>query len=140
MMDKDNAMQKALALADEAEIVMLGTNGEDGYPHIKAMLKMENKGLKTIWFSTNTASKRIPQLKQDSRVCVYFVDFDDRKGLMLVGDIEILQDKASRERIWREGNEMYYPLGIDDPDYSVLRFTAKWGNYYHALDNLTFEL
>ena len=139
-MDKEDAIQKALTLADAAEIVMLGTNGDDGYPQIKAMLKMENEGLKTIWFSTNTSSKRIPQLERNSKASVYFVDFDDRKGLMLVGDIEILQDKVSRERLWREGYEMYYPQGVDDPDYSVLRFTAQWGNYYHALQNVTFEL
>jgi general stress protein 26 len=140
MMDKDDAIQKALDLANHAEIAMLGTNGDDGYPHIKAMIKMENEGLKTIWFSTNTSSKRLSQLERDSKTCVYFVDFDEWKGLMLVGDIEILQDKTSRERLWRDGYERYYPQGVDDPDYTVLRFTARWGNYYHALHNVTFEL
>ncbi len=36
--------------------------------------------------------------------------------------------------------EKYYPLGVTDPDYTVLRFTSQWGNYYHALSNVTFEL
>lgn len=139
-MDQADAIQKALALANAAQIAMLGTNGDDGYPHIKAMLKMENEGLKTVWFSTNTSSKRIAQLEANPKVSVYFVEFDEREGLMLVGDIEILQDQAARERLWREGNEKYYPLGINDPDYTVLRFTAQWGNYYHALENVTFEL
>ena len=139
-MEKEQATNQALALADSAEIVMLGTNGDDGYPNIKAMIKMENEGLKTIWFSTNTSSKRVTQLEANPKVCVYFIDFDQWKGLMLVGDIEILQDKASRERLWREGNERYYPQGVGDPDYTVLRFTARWGNYYHALQNVTFQL
>jgi len=139
-MENEEAIQKALALANAAEIVMLGTNGDNGYPHIKAMLKMENEGLKTIWFSTNTSSKRIAQLKRDPKTCVYFVDFENRMGLMLIGEVEILQDANARERLWREGYERYYPQGIDDPDYSVLRFTAEWGNYYHALQNVTFSL
>jgi general stress protein 26 len=42
--------------------------------------------------------------------------------------------------MWREGCEKYYPLGVTDPDYSVLRFTARWGNYYHGLANVTFEV
>ena len=29
---------------------------------------------------------------------------------------------------------------VTDPDYTVLRFTAQRGNYYHALSNVTFEL
>jgi general stress protein 26 len=139
-MQKEEAIREALALASRSGIAMLGTNGDNGYPNIKAMLKMENEGLNRIWFSTNTSSKRVGQLVQNSKVCVYFVDFEQWKGLMLVGDVEVLQDIESRQRLWREGFEKYYPLGVTDPDYSVLRFTARWGNYYHALSNVTFEL
>jgi len=59
---------------------------------------------------------------------------------MLVGTVEILQDSESRKMLWTEGNEVYYPLGVEDPDYSVLCFTAKQGNYYQALKNITFEI
>ena len=139
-MQKEKAIKEALALASRSGIAMVGTNGDNGYPNIKAMLKMENEGLNRIWFSTNTSSRRVGQLVQNSKTCVYFVDFEQWKGLMLVGDVEVLQDIESRQRLWREGFEKYYPLGVTDPDYSVLRFTAQWGNYYHALSNVTFEL
>jgi general stress protein 26 len=137
---EEEAIAEGLALANQAKIAMLGTKGDDGYPNIKAMIKVENQGLKTIWFSTNTSSKRVAQLLHDPKACVYFVDFDQWKGLMLVGTVEVLQDAESRKRLWTEGDERYYPLGVTDPDYSVLRFTAKWGNYYHALSNVTFPL
>jgi general stress protein 26 len=139
-MQKEEAIQHGLDLAKRATIAMLGTNGGDGFPQIKAMLKMENEGLQTIWFSTNTSSKRVAQVLRDAKTCVYFVDFNTWEGLMLVGTVEVLQDPASRQRMWREGCEKYYPLGINDPDYSVLRFTARWGNYYHGLSNVTFEV
>lgn len=139
-MQEEEAIREALALASRSSIVMLGTNGDNGYPNIKAMIKMENEGLNRIWFSTNTSSKRLGQLVRNSKACVYFVDFEQWMGLMLVGDVEVLQDRESRQRLWREGFEKYYPSGVTDPDYSVLRFTAQWGNYYHALSNVTFEL
>jgi general stress protein 26 len=139
-MQKEEAIREALALASRSDIAMLGTNGDNGYPNIKAMIKMENEGLNRIWFSTNTSSKRVGQLIRNSKACVYFVDFEQWMGLILVGDVEVLQDMESRQRLWREGFERYYPLGVTDPDYSVLRFTAQWGNYYHALSNVTFEL
>lgn len=139
-MQKEEAEGEGLALVNNAKIAMLGTNGNDGYPNIKAMIKAENQGLNRIWFSTNTSSKRVAQLLRDPKACVYFVDCDQWKGLMLVGTVEVLQDAESRQRLWTEGNERYYPLGVTDPDYSVLRFTARWGNYYHALSNVTFEL
>jgi general stress protein 26 len=139
-MQKEEGIREALALASRAGVAMLGTNGDNGYPNIKAMIKMENEGLNKIWFSTNTSSRRVGQLVRNSKASVYFVDFDQWMGLMLVGDVEVLQDKESKQRLWREGFEKYYPLGVADPDYSALRFTAQWGNYYHALSNVTFEL
>ena len=139
-MKKPEAIEKALALVGRSEIAMLGTNGDDGYPNIKAMINMEHHGLKEVWFSTNTSSRRVAQLLQDSKACVYYVDFDQWMGLMLVGSVEVLQDMESKERLWREGFEKYYPQGVTDPDYSVLRFTADWGNLYHALSNVTFEV
>lgn len=139
-MDQQEAMEKALALVGRSEIAMLGTNGDDGYPNIKAMINMEHEGLKTVWFSTNTSSRRVGQLLQDPKGCVYYVDFEKWMGLMLVGRVEVLQDMESKERLWRAGFEKYYPLGVTDPDYSVLRFTAEWGNFYHALSNVTFEV
>ena len=139
-MEEEEAIKQALALMSRSQIAMLGTNGDDGYPHVKAMINMEHEDLKTVWFSTNTSSRRTTQLLRDPRACVYFVDFDQWMGLMLVGDVEVLQDAESKQRLWREGFEKYYPLGVTDPDYSVLRFRAHWGNFYHALSNVTFEI
>lgn len=139
-MDKEIAIEQALALANRSGIVMLGTNGDDGTPNIKAMLKMENEGLKTVWMSTNTSSRRVGQLRRDPRACLYFIDMEKWMGVMLVGEVELLQDVESRQRLWREGFEKYYSLGVNDPDYTVLRFTARWGNYYHGLANVTFDL
>ena len=139
-MQKEEAIAEGLALVNRAKIAMLGTNGDDGYPNIKAMIKAENEVLTRIWFSTNTSSKRITQLNRNSKACVYFVDFNQWEGLMLVGNIEVLQDIESKKRLWREGYEKYYPSGVTDPDYSVLRFTAQWGDYYHALSEISFEL
>lgn len=139
-MEKIEAVAKSLELVGRSTIVMVGSNGDGGHPNIKAMLKAESEGLKRIWFSTNTSSRRIAQFRRDPKSCLYFVDFTLWMGLMLVGRMEILQDPEIRQRLWHPGDEKYYPLGVNDPDYSVLRFTAAWGNYYHSLANVTFDV
>ncbi len=139
-MSEETAIQKSLELAERAETAMLGTNGDDGYPNIKAMLKMASDGLKVFWFSTNTSSKRVAQLTRDGKACIYLVDTQTFEGLMLVGEVEVLTDAESRQHVWREGFERYYPKGVNDPDYTVLRFTSRWGNYYHGLQNVTFQV
>ena len=139
-MNKDEAIVKGLKLIETLSFCLLGTIGEDGFPNIKGMTNIKHEGIKKIWFSTNTSSKRVQQLREDNRACVYYVDGKDYKGLMLVGTIEILQDQESRKMLWFEGAERYYPLGVEDPDYSVLCFTSERGNYYHALQNVSFEI
>jgi general stress protein 26 len=139
-MTKDEVIKASQELADKAEIVMLGSNGDNGYPNIKGMIKRENEGLRTVWFSTNTSSRRVPQIMKDPKTCVYFVDFEQWKGLMLVGTMEVLQDPESKERLWEDTDKRYYPEGITDPDYTVMKFTTEWGNYYHKLANVTFKI
>lgn len=139
-MSVEKAMEEGLALVERSQIAILTTIDSEGYPNTRAMLRMENEGLKTVWFSTNTSSRKIAQLSVNTRACVYFVDFEKWMGLMLVGDAEILHDAEFRKRLWREGFEKYYPRGVDDPDYSVLRFTAHRGRFYHALTHADLEL
>jgi general stress protein 26 len=119
-----NAIARGLQLIEKSRICFLGTNGESGFPNIKAMLNLKHEGLKKIWLSTNTSSRRVGQLKKDNRACVYYVDENAYKGLMLVGTIEILQDLESRKMLWSDGAEVYYPKGVADPDYSVLHQAA----------------
>lgn len=139
-MKKEDAVNISLQLAAESKNALVGSIGSEGYPNIKCMFNMEAEGLHTFWFGTNTSSKRVAQFRENSKACVYFVDQEQFKGLMLVGEMEVLEDLESKKRLWREGFEMYYPQGVNDPDYSVLRFKAKTANFYHGLENLTFEV
>jgi general stress protein 26 len=139
-MSEKEALEKGLELAGRSNIVMLANMDLDGYPHVRAMIKIENEGLDTIWMITNTSSDKIAQLEKDTRACLYFVDLEKWMGLTLVGVIEMLRDEESRKRCWREGFEKYYPRGVDDPDYTVLRFTTSWGKYYHGLKKYRFKV
>lgn len=139
-MNKKEAIKGANELSERTKSVMVGSIGAEGYPNVKCMFKAEAQGLKKIWFSTNTSSKRVAQFRENPKACVYIVDVEKFMGLMLVGDIEVLEDQNSKQRLWHNGDEIYYPLGVTDPDYCVLRFTAKWGNYYHGLGNVSFDI
>ncbi|TDG00932.1 general stress protein 26 [Paenibacillus piri] len=139
-MSTGEALRKSAGLLERSEIAMVGSNDQDGYPNIKAMFKIEAEGINNIWFSTNTSSKRVSQFRSDPRACVYFYDHERFSGLLLVGDIEVVTDSACKQRLWRQGWEAYYPQGVTDPEYCALQFAARWGNYYHGLQNVSFDL
>ena len=62
------------------------------------------------------------------------------QGVMLRGTMEILTDSTSKEMIWQEGDTMYYPEGVTDPDYCVLKFTAFSGKYYSGFKSEDFTI
>ncbi len=139
-MDERDIIEKSLRLVEKAKIAYIGSVNGENYPNIKAMLNLKNEGLNKIWFSTNTSSRRVSEFKDNPKACVYYADTDNFMGIMLTGKIEVCQDDESRRKVWFDGAERYYPEGINDPDYSVLCFTAEKANFYHKQSNMDFEI
>ena len=83
-----------------------------------------------VSFITNTFSLRVAHYKANPKACIYFCDAEGFKGMMLRGTMEVLTDATSKEKIWRNGDEQYYPGGVTDPNYCVLKFTATDGRFY----------
>jgi general stress protein 26 len=128
-------------LIDKAGVSIISSVDEDGFPNTKAMLPpRKREGIKYIFFTTNTSSMRVKQYIGNSKACVYFFDKRFFKGVMLRGVMEVLKDSASKKMIWKAGDEMYYPKGVTDPDYCVLRFKTQNGRYYSNFKSENFEV
>jgi general stress protein 26 len=126
-------------LIDNASVSIISSIDEDGFPNAKAMLPpRKREGIKYIFFTTNTSSMRVQQYLNNPKACIYFFDKRFYKGVMLRGTMEVLQDSVTKEMIWQPGDEMYYPKGVTDPDYCVLKFTAQNGRYYSNFKSKNF--
>ena len=134
-------LQEVERLIDSRATAFVASVDEAGFPNMKAMLAPRlREGLRTFYFTTNTHSMRVAQYRRDPKAGVYFCDEAGFRGVMLRGTMETLTDAASRRLIWREGDTEYYPLGVDDPDYCVLRFTARDGRTYAGYDSENFVI
>ncbi len=123
--------QLILSMVDVLPIAYISSVDDEGYPWTKAMLATRvREGLKVFYFSTNTFSVRVAQYKANPKASIYFCDEKNFLGVSLRGTIEVLTDPASKEMIWRDGDTEYYPRGVTDPNYCVLRFTATDGRFY----------
>ena len=135
-------LQKELEpFPDEAGLSFVGSVDDGGFPQVKAMLAPRGReGLRVFWFSTNASSMRVAQFRRNGAACLYFCDPRTFRGLLLPGTMEVLEDAASRRLVWREGDERYYPGGVDGPDCCALRFTARTGRYYCDFHSENFEI
>ena len=128
-------------LIDKQGVAFISSLDEDGFPNTKAMLPPRNRdGIKTFYFTTNTSSMRVRQYCSNPKACIYFCDKRFFRGVMLKGTMEVLEDAASKEMIWQDGDTMYYPKGVTDPDYCVLKFTAQTGRYYANFSSENFMI
>ena len=118
-------------MADTLPIAYISSVDDEGYPCTKAMLApRKREGIKTFYFTTNTFSLRVAHYKANPKASIYFCDAKGFKGMMLRGTMEVLVDAKSKEMIWREGDTEYYPGGVTDPNYCVLKFSAIDGRFY----------
>lgn len=126
-----NPEQTVGNMADKLKTAFIGSVDEQGYPNIKAMLQpRKREGIRVFYFTTNTSLMRVRQFLSDNKACVYFCDNRFFRRAMLRGTMEVLTDAESKEMIWRDGDTEYYPEGVTDADYCVLRFTATSGRFY----------
>lgn len=126
-----NAVQTIGNLIDKQSVAFISSVDDEGFPNTKAMLPpRKREGIKAFYFTTNTSSMRVAQYRENPKACIYFYDKRFFRGVMLKGTMTVLEDAASKEMIWREGDTLYYPQGVADPDYCVLKFTAQTGRYY----------
>jgi len=118
-------------MADTLPVTYISSVDEEGFPCTKAMLSPRvREGIKTFYFTTNTFSLRVAHYKANPKASIYFCDAKGFKGMMLRGTMEVLTDAKSKEMIWRDGDTQYYPGGVTDPNYCVLKFTATDGRFY----------
>lgn len=118
-------------IIDKSGTAMIGSVDGEGFPNMKAMLPpRKREGISEFYFTTNTSSMRVKQYLENPKASIYFYDKRFYRGVMLKGTMEVLTDSKSKEEIWREGDEIYYPLGVTDSDYCVLKFTAQSRRYY----------
>lgn len=126
---------------DKQTTAFISMVDEEGYPVTKAMLPVRKReGIKYFYLSTCTSSGKVKKYRDNPKACMYFCDCRFFKGLCLSGTMEVLEDQESKEMIWREGDSLYYPGGVGDPDYCVLKFTACSASYYANFREETFAI
>ena len=117
-------------LIDRSLFASLGFLDADGTPAVRRVFCAWHKGIGRHLISTNTSSGHVAALRRDGRACLYFSDDVTFEGVCLTGRAVPTRDESLRKLLWNDGDEKYYPLGVDDPDYCIIEFTADRADYY----------
>lgn len=130
------------SLFNETDVFYISSIDENGYPNTKAMLAPRRRdGITKIFFTSAHSSRKAVQYTRNPKANLYVCDSKSFKGLMFLGEMEVSNDPTLKMNLWRNGDELFHPGGISDPDYCVLIFTPRSGRFYHDIssDDFTIE-
>lgn len=134
--------EQMIEFIKKQKVSLIASVDEEGFPNIKAMFVPRKIEENCFYFSTNTSSMRSQQFLKNPKASVYFYNKGRFKyeGVMLTGTMEVLQDDEIRREIWCTGDTLFYKKGVTDPDYCVLKVTARKGRYYCDLKTESFDI
>ncbi len=124
--------QEIQKLINDSMFASLGYTDSEGKPSIRKVFCTWHKGLGLHLISSNLSSGHVKDLQRNSLACLYFDDAENFKAVCLNGKIKVHVEETYKRLLWTEGDEQYYPEGIEDEDYCVLEFVAESARHYVA--------
>lgn len=133
--------QELMKFISKQKTAFISSVNEEGYPVTRAMLAPRAIEGNEIYFSTNTSSNKIKQYLANPKACIYFYKRGRFKyqGATITGEMQVCTDQATKDKIWRFGDTLFYKGGVTDPDYCVLKFICKRAEYYCDFKVKTIE-
>ena len=143
-----------LQLMNSMKTECLTTIGSDGFPYTRAVFNLRDP--KTfpelsrvfenhdddflVYISTNASSSKVAHIRSNSAVSLYYYDPEDFRGVMLSGNIEIVEDMEIKRELYLDWWKKYYPKGVEDEDYTILRLKPRFIEIYYNLQKHELQL
>ncbi|MPN45204.1 hypothetical protein SDC9_192771 [bioreactor metagenome] len=129
-MDKEEFITKSVELLQEkANVCSVASVTEEGYPRICVLKPIGSQGIKMIYFSTGSSSKKIGQYKENGKAGVTF--FHGGDSVTLLGEMTIVKDKETKDCTYQNWMDKHFADGgKNDLEYAVLKFVANEATIY----------
>lgn len=129
----EEAIAKLKELAESARNCMFTTNVSQ-FPHTTrpmALQAVDEEG--RLWFISATDSNKNNEIKNDSRVQLYFQNNGSYEFLVVSGNATIHTDKNTIEKYWTNFANAWFD-GKDDPRVSVISVQPVDSDYWDTQD------
>jgi general stress protein 26 len=100
------------------------TLDEDGRPRVRAMDPFAPESDFTVWFGTNSKSRKVSQIETDPRVTLYYLDSDASGYVMIHGTAELVNDPAEKDKRWKDTWEAFYEDKTEE--YLLIKVSPVW--------------
>jgi general stress protein 26 len=93
-----------------------------------------------IWFFSNRNSKKNEEITTNPQVQLIFSNSIKGEFLNIFGRAEIIEDKSLMEDCWKSDFTEWFPLGLNDPDLTLIKITPHLINYWDMMHHKMCEV
>jgi general stress protein 26 len=126
-------VEKLIEMVKGVRVCMLITNGQNtenlsGRP--MSISKIDDDG--TMWFFTKASSYKVDKIEESKKVTIAITNESSNNYLMIHGKATLVNDKTKMKELWSSILKAWFPLGLDDPDMTLIKVTPDEVNYWDS--------
>jgi len=126
-------IEKLVEMVKDVRICMLITNEKNadnisGRP--MGISKIDEDG--TMWFFTKASSYKVDEIEESKKVSIAITNESSNNYLMIHGTATLVNDKTKMKELWSAIMKAWFPLGLDDPDMTLIKVTPNEVNYWDS--------
>lgn len=126
-------VEKLIEMVKGVRVCMLITNERNaenlsGRP--MSISKIDDDG--TIWFFTKSSSYKVDEIEESKKVSIAITNESSNNYLMIHATAKLVNDKTKMKELWSSILKAWFPLGLDDPDMTLIKVTPNEVNYWDS--------
>lgn len=115
--------EQAAELLSKCGVVTLASVNEKGYPRICTVRKCAAEDFHDIYFVSSKRSElngKVTHFENNDKASVCYSLGGD--SVTLIGRVEFVADKELQSKIWDDCDRSFFPKGIGDPKFRLIKF------------------
>ena len=108
LLDRDTLITTAKKIMETARYCALITLDSTGHPDARIMDPFPPDDDMIIWLGTNLSSRKVGQIKNDSRVTLYYQAPNAVGYAIIKGDAHIVEDTSKKQTYWKNEWSRFY--------------------------------
>lgn len=105
-------------------------NTENLYGRPMGINKIDEDG--TMWFFTKALSGKVEEIEENKKVSIAITNESSNNYLMIHGAATMVNDKAKMKELWRSILKVWFPLGLEDPDMTLIKVVPIEVEYWDS--------
>jgi general stress protein 26 len=140
MPDHQAEIEKLWRMIKGLDVVMMTTFDESGILRSRPMATQQVEFNGELWFFSRDPSPKLSEIRKESHVNLSYVDRSKSHFVSVSGRASVIRDLEKARQLWTSPLKAWFPLGLEDPELSLIRVHVDQAEYWDAPSSKMIKL